>query len=288
MWPDQCLTLLDQEGQQQLTLENQDECAQLFVESSQASAVSASRQLDIDRRSLRRIMDKIGLKCYIPQGVHNFANCFLTNLTKYPNSWITSFGLTNQLSNYPAIWTAVCVYYDTSNPHVAIEKHLNQPGVSVWAGLSSDGVIGPIFLDGILTGEKYLTLLQRDVLPILQQREDFDDIWLQQDGAPPHFAKCVRGFLHQTFPGRWLGRRGCVDWPPRSPDLTPLDFFFWGAAKEFVYKQRLTNVEDMKRKITDFFSQVNSDPDLCQKVCRSVRNWCERCFNVGGLQFEHL
>lgn len=245
-------------------------------------------------------MDKIGLKCYIPQLVHGlveddsdrrsqFCELLLNQLDETPElldhiiwSDESTFKLSGHLNRHN------CVYYDTSNPHVAIEKHLNQPGVSVWAGLSSDGVIGPIFLDGILTGEKYLTLLQRDVLPILQQREDFDDIWFQQDGAPPHFAKCVRDFLHQTFPGRWLGRRGCVDWPPRSPDLTPLDFFFWGAAKEFVYKQRLTNVEDMKRRITDFFSHVNSDPDLCQKVCRSVRNRCERCVNAGGLQFEHL
>ena len=104
--------------------------------------------------------------------------------------------------------------------------------MSVWDGLSSNGAIGPIFIDRILTGAKYLTLLQRDVLPILKKREDFNDLRFQNDGATPHFAKCVRDFLDQTFPGRWLGRRGCVDWPLRSADLTPLDFFFLGAAKE--------------------------------------------------------
>ena len=282
------------------TTENQELVAQLFVENPQTSAVSASRQLDIDRRSLRRIMGSIGLKVYIPQLVHGlleddsdrrsqFCELFRSQLDDTPElldhiiwSDESTFKLSGHMNRHN------CVYYDTSNPHVSIQKHLNQPGVSVWGGLSSNGVIGPIFIDGTLTGAKYLTLLQRDVLPILQEREDFNDLWFQHDGAPPHFATCVRDFLDQTFPGRWLGRRGCVDWPPRSPDLTPLDFFFWGAAKEYVYKERLTDTEDMKRRITDFFVLVNNNPDLCQKVCRSVRSRCDRCVDAGGLHFEHL
>jgi len=35
-------------------------------------------------------------------------------------------------------------------------------------------------------------------------------------------------FLDETFPGRWVGRRGPTAWPPRSPDLTPLDVLHGG------------------------------------------------------------
>jgi len=38
----------------------------------------------------------------------------------------------------------------------------------------------------------------------------------------------VTTFLDETFPGRWVGRGGPTAWPPRSPDLTPLDFFCMG------------------------------------------------------------
>ena len=47
------------------TTENQELVAQLFVENPQTSAVSASRQLDIDRRTLQRIMGSIGLYSYL-------------------------------------------------------------------------------------------------------------------------------------------------------------------------------------------------------------------------------
>ncbi|GFT41032.1 DUF4817 domain-containing protein [Trichonephila clavipes] len=49
-------------------------------------------------------------------------------------------------------------------------------------------------------------------------------MWFQQDGAPSHYARHAREHLDRTFPNRWIGRGGPVAWPPRSPDLSPLDF----------------------------------------------------------------
>jgi hypothetical protein len=85
----------------------------------------------------------------------------------------------------------------------------------------------------------------------------FDDIPLalmnrilfQQDGAPPHFVNIVRDFLDVTFPNQWIGRRGLVEWPPRSPDLTPLDFFLWGDLKSVVYIDQPRNVQRLQNKI---------------------------------------
>lgn len=54
---------------------------------------------------------------------------------------------------------------------------------------------------------------------------DEENLFFQQDGAPPHYAMPVRNWLNERFPGKWIGRRGAIEWPPRSPDLTPLDFF---------------------------------------------------------------
>ncbi|KAJ8923944.1 hypothetical protein NQ315_006720 [Exocentrus adspersus] len=36
----------------------------------------------------------------------------------------------------------------------------------------------------------------------------------------------VRLFLNDVFPGKWIGKRGPIEWPARSPDLSPLDFYF--------------------------------------------------------------
>jgi hypothetical protein len=57
----------------------------------------------------------------------------------------------------------------------------------------------------------------------------------QQDGAPPHWGRIVRGYLDAAFPNRWLDRDGPLAWPPRPPNITPLDFFLWGYVKDKVY-----------------------------------------------------
>ncbi|EFN64531.1 hypothetical protein EAG_07520, partial [Camponotus floridanus] len=58
---------------------------------------------------------------------------------------------------------------------------------------------------------------------------------LQQDGHPAYTSILARIILNQKFPGRWIGLHGPQEWPPRSPDLTPMDFFMWGFLKNKVY-----------------------------------------------------
>ena len=48
--------------------------------------------------------------------------------------------------------------------------------------------------------------------------------YFQHDGAPAHNAQIVSNYLLERF-SNWIGNRGPIAWPPRSPDLTPLDFF---------------------------------------------------------------
>jgi hypothetical protein len=55
--------------------------------------------------------------------------------------------------------------------------------------------------------------------------------------APPHLGRKVTAYLNQRYELRLSGRR--VTWPPRSPDLTQLDFFLKGLMKEMTYR---TNV----------------------------------------------
>ncbi|KYQ46369.1 hypothetical protein ALC60_14791, partial [Trachymyrmex zeteki] len=75
----------------------------------------------------------------------------------------------------------------------------------------------------------------------------------------------------QRFPQRWIGRRGAIEWPPRSPDLTPLDFFLWGHLKSVVYKTPPENINDLRQRIvqecraipTNTFQNVRSEFYQC-------------------------
>lgn len=82
--------------------------------------------------------------------------------------------------------------------------------LNVWAGIIGTHIIGPFFIDGTLTAEKYLTMLRDDIVPAIRNIFDlnFETVWFQQDGAPSHFELEVRNFLNDTFAERWIGRRG--------------------------------------------------------------------------------
>ncbi|GFT41131.1 hypothetical protein TNCV_5034191 [Trichonephila clavipes] len=54
---------------------------------------------------------------------------------------------------------------------------------------------------------------------------DVQELWFQQDGATCHTARATIDLLKDTFGDRLISRFGPVNWPPRSCDLTPLDYF---------------------------------------------------------------
>jgi hypothetical protein len=50
-------------------------------------------------------------------------------------------------------------------------------------------------------------------------------------------------------PGQWIGRRGAVEYPPRSPDLTPLDFYLWGTLKDMAYRRKPATLAGNGKKL---------------------------------------
>jgi hypothetical protein len=89
-------------------------------------------------------------------------------------------------------------------------------------------------------------MLQQFSVP---QVEDLQPtVIFQQDGAPR---------LYATFPNRWLGRDGPLAWPPRSPDITPLDFLTGGYVKDKFYANKFTGVEDLNKRIRDVITTIN-------------------------------
>ncbi|XP_018573715.1 putative mediator of RNA polymerase II transcription subunit 12 [Anoplophora glabripennis] len=114
-----------------------------------------------------------------------------------------------------------------------------------------------VFSNGTLTGASYLRLLEDHIDPMITEILENDDqldenfVTFQQDGAPPQFERRVRAYLDQNFLGRWIGRRGAIEWPARSPDLSPNDFFLWGYLKSVVFASQPENLEDLRQRIVN-------------------------------------
>lgn len=114
-----------------------------------------------------------------------------------------------------------------------------------------------------VNGERYRDMLQRYFFDQLHGL-DISDMWFQQDGATSHTAGETIDLLKSKFGERVISRNGPVNWPPRSCDLTPLDFFLWGYVKSLVYANKPEMLEDLRANIEREIAAI--PVELCGRV----------------------
>ncbi|GBM75445.1 hypothetical protein AVEN_182316-1 [Araneus ventricosus] len=68
-----------------------------------------------------------------------------------------------------------------------------------------------------------------------------------------------------------------VAWPPRSPDLNPLDFFFWGHMKSLVYEMPVNSAEDLIERTVVAADKINTKPAIFERARQSFLCRCELC-----------
>ncbi|GFX51357.1 jerky protein homolog-like [Trichonephila clavipes] len=100
---------------------------------------------------------------------------------------------------------------------------------------------------------------------------DVQELWFQQDGATCHTARAIIDLLKDTFGDRLISRFGPVNWPPRSCDLTPLDYFLWGYVKSLVYTDKPQTLDHLEDNIRRVIADIR--PQMLEKV---IENWTSR------------
>lgn len=182
--------------------------------------------------------------------------------------------------------------WQLSNPHEKREdRSQHQFKINLWTGIVNGQIVGPFELPAVLNGQNYLNFLQNDLPTLLEGLETYSEelrerMWLQNDGCPAHYARPVREHLNEVFPDRWIGRLGPILWPPRSPDLNPLDFFYWGCLKDKVYSKPIRSEAELRQRVFEAAREISSMS--MRSLGRNFIKRCHLCIRVRGRQFEHL
>ncbi|GFY16744.1 putative DD41D transposase [Trichonephila clavipes] len=123
-----------------------------------------------------------------------------------------------------------CRIWSEANPQVYVETPLHPEELTVWCALWAGGIIGPYFFKNdeghnvTVNGDRYRSMITNFFIPELNNH-DVQELWFQQDGATCHTARATIDLLKDAFGDRLISRFGPVNWPPRSCDLIPLDYF---------------------------------------------------------------
>jgi len=74
-------------------------------------------------------------------------------------------------------------------------------------------------------------------------------------------------------------------WPPNSPDLNAIDYTVWSVLQERVYRTKISDVDELKRRIISKWAAVRHTV-----IDSAVSQWRQRlraCVRAGGGHFEH-
>jgi hypothetical protein len=74
--------------------------------------------------------------------------------------------------------------------------------------------------------------------------------------------------LNNTFPNWLIGHGNTINWPPRSPDLTMLDFCLWGWIESKVDRREVDTQDELLNHIMDVIACIKERQDaLKQATC---------------------
>ncbi|GFU18381.1 DUF4817 domain-containing protein [Trichonephila clavipes] len=169
-----------------------------------------------------------------------------------------------------------CRIWSEANPQVYVETPLHPEKLTVWCALWAGGIIGPYFFKNdeshnvTVNGDRYRAMITNFFIPELNNH-DVQELWFQQDGATYHTARATIDLLKDTFGDRLISRFGPVNWPPRSCDLTPLDYFLWGYVKSLVYADKPQTFDHLEDNIRRVIADIR--PQMLEKV---IENWTSR------------
>lgn len=271
-----------------------------FTANPTKSSRNAEKELGISQTRIVSVLKKHKYKAYrtrkvnklYPADAHRrleFCRWYLRKIRQNPNFgrnviWtdearISSDGIYNRYNSY---------YWSDINPHQTVEPlRQGKFGFNVWVAIYNNRIIAYHIYDDNLNGALYRDILEEnleflDDLPLIERQQ----IFFQQDGAPAHNAGLLRVFLNGTFPNQWLGTRGPIPWPARSPDLSVLDFFFWGYLKDIIYKGNRNTLRELRDNFENSIRKITNIH--IQNAVNAVKKRCRLCIRQRGLQFEHL
>ena len=136
--------------------------------------------------------------------------------------------------------------------------------VMVWGCINWSGVGTLCFVEGNITGQKYLEILEENLWPVIARNFSTGGAIFQDDGAPVHTANIVKNWKRDN-------EISTLPWPPYSPDLNPIENC-WFVIKHQLQQHvlEIKSVQDLQNRIRRIWE--NLEIPYIQRLYLSMPN----------------
>jgi len=203
----------------------------------------------------------------------DFGVWFLTNMTDLPRIIWTDEKkfILDGPDTYGTQWS------QSRSTHSELVDSFGARGVMVHLAFSCDGLAILTRIHGILDGKRYAHLIERHVLPVVQQVYG-PNFMLQQDNAPIHVSRHAKEMFDRN-------KVDLMRWPPLSPDLSPVENLF-GILSRMVYEggRQYHSEESLWQALQQAGTKIPIE--TYKTLAQSVPKWVSQMVRAGGERFQ--
>ena len=128
-----------------------------------------------------------------------------------------------------------------------------------------------------VNGNRYRVTLNEFLFKKIEV-DDIDNIWFPKDGATCYTAEATLDVLFPVFEDSIISRKANVVWPPRSRDLTPWDYYLWGAGKDKCYTDKPETIDALKDNIREAIAEIQLH--TIDNVLKNLERSCRLLFSI--------
>lgn len=175
--------------------------------------------------------------------------------------------------------------WSSDNPHIFRETPLHPLKIGIWIGVSRRRLIGPIFFEQTVTAQRY----REDIFNAFVNQLHDDELgqgFYQQDGATAHTTPATLNYLREFYDDRLISLRCIPEYPPRSPDLTILDFFIFPHLKNRVFKNPIQTLPELRNRIAEECALIT--PPMLQNAFENMKRRVNLCLQENGGHFQQF
>jgi transposase len=161
------------------------------------------------------------------------------------------------------------------NPEYCVDKKPHPVKVNVWGCFTGRGLGYSYIFNETLDAKLLKSILSTHLLPsakLLFNQDPPEQWYFQQDNDPKHRSREITNWLHNNG-------ISCLDFPPYSPDLNPMEHL-WNDMARRVEKHQSDTLEQLQEVVATEWATTSTN--LLTKLAHSMPKRCEAVIKAKG------